>query len=134
MKLILPVTTFLLLAVLIPLSGISAMSEGDVVFSRNEDNDMGNATVMAINSSEVDTLNNETDFVDWYEIATGIGDIIIVNLTVPDTGDFDLSIWNVDGEPLRFSSNLGMGGFEEVTFLANTSDSYYIQLFAFSGN
>ena len=134
MKLILPMTSFLLVALLIPLPGIFTMSEGDIMASRSDDNDMGNATMIALNTSAVDTLHNDTDFVDWYEMDTGIGDIIIVNLTVPDTGDFDLSVWNVNGEPIQFSSNLEKGGFEEVTFMANTSDRYYIQILAFSGN
>ena len=96
--------------------------------------DMGNATVIALNGSAQDTIHNETDFWDWYKAEVTAGDIIVINLTVPDTGDCDLTVYNANSELVAKSWTYRVGGFEETIFMANMTDYYYILVSSFAGN
>jgi len=102
--------------------------------SRADDNVMDNATVIALNGSEHDTVHNETDLVDWYKVEVTAGDIIIVNLTVPDTGDLSLTVYNANSELVAMSWTYKFGGFEETIFMANMSGYYYISVDTSEGN
>ena len=133
MKYQLLLISLLVLSALAPVTIICFSSEGLSSLTRSDDNDTGNATEIAINSSAADTLDNETDFVDWYKVEVTAGDILVVNLTVPDTGDLSLTVYDANLRYLMSGSNAQYGGYEEVMFLANMTD-YYIELFARWGN
>ncbi len=128
------IVIILVLAVLFPAVGHLHASYTFLEYSRTDDNDMSNATVIALNGSVQDTLHNETDFVDWYKAEVTAGDIIIINLTVPDTGDLDLSAYNTNSELVGKSWTYRTGGFEETTFMANMTGYYYIAVSTFEGN
>ncbi len=109
----------------------------DGEFTDDGDNDKEHATDIGIG----DTVNSDLDpdagdEADWYKVSADPGDILVVNLTVPVTGDFDLYVIDSDGNDAGFSENDQLGGFEEITFGATRSarsSVYYIVCAAYSG-
>lgn len=128
------ITVLLMTAAIFPLITTDGSSGAIPPITRSDDDDMGNATVIELNDSVTDSLHNETDFIDWYKAPLSAGDIVRVNLTVPATGDFSLTVFDPNGEYLQTGSVNRMGGYEEVRFLANMTDHYYIEIFTSWGH
>ncbi|MDP7265514.1 MAG: pre-peptidase C-terminal domain-containing protein, partial [Candidatus Thermoplasmatota archaeon] len=129
-------TMIIILVLTALLPAVSSVHASSVFLekSRADDDVMSNATVIALNDSAYDTIHNETDFWDWYKVEVTAGDIIIINLTVPVTGNFDLTVYNANSELVTKSWTYRVGGFEETIFMANMSNYYYIQVSTFEGN
>ena len=110
----------------------------DGEFTDDGDNDKEHATDIGIG----DTVNSDldpdaADETDWYKVTADPGDILVVNLTVPITGDFDLYVIDSDENEVGYSENDQMGGFEEITFGATRSTRssiYYIICTAYLGS
>jgi len=101
--------------------------------TRANDDDPGNATTVQFGDTKVDTLNNVTDIDDWYKITLTGGQIIILNLTVPATGDFDLYLFHSGGAEVAHSWEMQFGGFEEIEYQAPQGGLYYIDINAWDG-
>ena len=127
------ITSLLLMAAIFTMIAPIRSSSAYGTHTRNDDNDMGNATEILVNASASDSLHNQTDYVDWYVLPLEAGDIVTVNLTVPSTGDFSLTVYDPAADYLISSSAEGMGGYREVRFMANVTDGYFLQLFTFWG-
>ena len=93
------------------------------------DNDPGNATAINMDDSDNGELDkNGADGSDWYSISLNIGDVILVELGVAETGDFNIYLWD-DLEawwPAAESENPGLGVDEMFGFEAEEAGIFYI--------
>ena len=95
--------------------------------------DIFNATAINLGDVITDTLSSANqDFNDWYKFNASMGDIIRVNLTLPETADFDFEIFNKHNSWIGGSA--GMNIYEEDIFLSTYDDFYYLRLYVCSGN
>ncbi len=126
-----------LIMIISALFGVSSaeITENSRGGTRANDDDPGNATTVQFGDTKVDTLDNETDEDDWYKITLNAGAILILNLTVPATGDLDLYLFDdPEGWFVDVSWDEQLGGFEEITYQAGQGGLYYILCNAYDGN
>ncbi len=107
----------------------------NIMGTRANDDDPGNATLVNLGDTKTDTLDNITDASDWYKINLNAGDILILNLTVPVSGDFDLYFYSDPYDwPIGYSYDEKMGGYEEITYNALQAGLYYIEVNAWTAS
>lgn len=103
-------------------------------FVNDGDNTAENATEISLGDNINDDLDkSQGDKEDWYKISLTEGDVVRVNLTVPDTGDFDLVVGNSNLELVAQSTTWENGGYEEVIFGVMNTEYYYILISAWEG-
>jgi len=116
------------------LIGSILISTGSAFESRADDETPESATEVFFGDVKDDDLNVTTDKSDWYKINLKAGALITLNLTVPDTGDFDLYLYNSELVEVDWSLELAMGGFEQIIYTVPEPGLYYINCTAFDGN
>ncbi len=125
-KQLVTILVFILLATTL----FSAANAGE---SRADDETPQTATEVFFGDVKIDTVN-ETDVSDWYKIDLRAGAVVTLNLTVPVTGDFDLYLYDSEGNDADWSEKEEMGGYEEIVFAVPEPGWYYINCTAFDGN
>ncbi|MDP6156652.1 MAG: PKD domain-containing protein [Candidatus Thermoplasmatota archaeon] len=107
----------------------------DGVNPSDNDNDIGNATVIAIGQTKTSTMSvGSVDLQDWYKVNLTEGDHITVNLAVPNSGEYDLDVYDPDMVHIDGSNNSELGEDEEVIFVAQETGYHFIYCNASEGS
>ncbi len=107
----------------------------DGVNPPDNDNDIGNATVLDIGQTKTSTMSvGSVDLQDWYQVNISEGDHITVTLVVPNSGEYDLDVYDPDLILIDGSYNTELGDDEEVVFVAEKTGDHFIFCEAFEGS
>ena len=107
----------------------------DGTFTSDGDNSPEEATPMALNSSETSDLDEEGyDKFDWWNISLEVGDIITISLTVPNSGNFDIVLLDVELDVIANSDENDPGEDEEAEGVILFTSNYYIVVYAEEGS
>lgn len=105
-------------------------------FTPDGDNDVDNATEISLNSTLSGDVWRGVDTGDIYRMNLEAGSMILAELDVPETGDFDLMIGYEYGDmidTIAYSDQNGMGRDEFTVFSTISSGTYYVGVFAKDG-
>jgi len=107
----------------------------DGVNPSDNDNDVGNATVIAIGQTKTSTMSKGSfDLQDWYSVNISVGDNITVHMTVPNSGDYGFEVWNPDLDLIYDIDEEGLEGDEELVFDATMTGYHHIKCYVWEGS
>lgn len=87
------------------------------------------AAVLASGSSVQGLISSPTD-VDWFKIVVTTPGSLTLNLSVPDTKDYDLELFGPDAAYIKGSySDLGLS--ESISYNATTTGAYYVRVYGY---
>ncbi len=99
--------------------------------SSDYNNDLDSSQEISDGAYLTDTLNEEIDTDDYYAIYLYAGDTITASMTGPSDADFDLYIYDDDGEIVAYSEEFTSS--ETIVYSAPYEGNYYVNPFAFEG-
>jgi hypothetical protein len=106
----------------------------------DNDNDLGNATALALPSGTVGgSVTEVTDLGDLYSVNLTAGaaasDALLINLTSPNTADLDVYIYHLEGGLAVFDgSSTSPFGTEYAAALAGSTTTYFVRVMSYAGS
>jgi len=96
----------------------------------DDNNDLGNATTIS-SGSITGLLDEFIDYQDYYSIEVADEQVLSITLSGEEDTDFDLAIFDSEGNLADFSENNGSN--EQINYPVYFNDTYYIEVSAYSG-